>query len=327
MERTLEAAKRLPPKRRGYLLQKIAGGARAPIRSVNAITPNQKTDLSFDCTTLCPKHVMAGVLTGDRERKYPCSYCYVDTGRKGLFAKTACAIAADNTNRILRMRQPGVDKLNAGGGLRVFSSADYVDTPRCNQMINNLIRNAKKRGLKLKAITKRPKFVKRYAKDFDTINVSVDTIGEGMSWKQARSFASQYPNVVQIRAVAMNPRDMHKWAQKPPCRLANPREMCVDVITLYHGARKHYARKKIDPEWEKEITKRRREGEEINDEIDMEPMNLHKTEVQKMVEEAGDPTRTCCQGGKCATCQVKCRSDQCVERPIIDQSVDDDIAF
>lgn len=176
---------------------------------MKVIGSNSKTIRSLDLSTECPK----------RRAGNPCSYCYVETARKQGFRAKKVYDRIPYNNEILRLRQSTIDKLNAIGGLRIFSFGDYIEW--MDEDLMQVFKDAKERGLKLKAITKVPEFVEKFHDYVDIINVSVDNLGEGMDWDTAKELKRKYPNV-KIRCAIMKDEDLDalEW---------------VDIITFNHA--------------------------------------------------------------------------------------------
>jgi hypothetical protein len=182
---------------------------------------NLKTIKSLELSTNCPK----------RQAGHPCSYCYVETSRQAGFRAKIVHDRIPYNEEILRLKQDVVDSLNACGGLRIFSFGDYMSW--MDEDLERVIRDARARKLKLKAITKQVDFVHKYHNDIDIINVSVDAMGEGVGIEVAKSLRQQYSNV-RIRAAIMDPDDLEKldW---------------VDILTFNHARNGYhlFSRKEI----------------------------------------------------------------------------------
>lgn len=177
---------------------------------LTAVCENSKTIRSLDLSTICPR-LLAG---------HPCSYCYVNTARKSGFNAKQMALRVPYRGEILRLRQTTIDRLNAVGGLRIFSFGDYM--PWMDDELKHVIADAERRGLKLKAITKVPLFVKKYAAAMNVINVSVDSLGSGVPRRVAEELREHY-NSVFIRAAIMSRQDLETLAW-------------ADIYTLNHAA-------------------------------------------------------------------------------------------
>ena len=155
------------------------------------ISRNEKTFRSIDFLRNC---------------KRGCPYCYVSNARKRGYN------ASNNDHRkyngeILRLSDATVKTLNRIGGLRFFSFGDYTVDDDNN--IHRALRDAETIGLDVKAITKRPDFIKRFAK-YDAlkiINVSIDNIGYGVPLQQARQLRHRYTKV-KIRSVVLQDSDL-----------------------------------------------------------------------------------------------------------------------
>jgi len=188
---------------------------------MKALMVNGKTIRSFDLSTVCEK----------QQQGKGCPYCYVNSKReiKDARAKAICFKTSYN-GEILRLKQKTVERLNKIGGLRLFAFGDYVNSPEADNIIEQLIDDCRKRGLKIKAVTKRLDFVEKYVLRIDCINLSVDSIGSGVDLNKALELKQRFPSVIKIRAVALNENDFENWRNKK----------FVDIITLYHGPRKNY---------------------------------------------------------------------------------------
>ena len=278
-----------------------------PVRE--AIRHNLKTGMSFECTTICPKHI----------RGVACKYCYVREAQERVrhtktkpHAVMACDYTVYNEGKdpdevkpVRMWSQEKINKMNAVGGLRLFSDADFVKTPQCHRALRELITESKERGLKLKAITKRTDFVRAYNEDIDTINVSVDTLGSGVRWKEAQELRDKYPNV-KIRAVALNRKEAKDWCAKP----------WVDVVTLYHGGVHTYNLDMSDPDIKRDVERRRAEDETVEDTVTTENMLTKSTKVLDYMESIGCTDRTCCIGGRCNVCRLKCAGGKCTKMEV-----------
>ena len=176
----------------------------------SCLMKNQKTFRSLDLTTICPK-----LLAGN-----PCPYCYVEGAREAGYNAKIKYDRTAYTGGILRLRKATIAKLNSTGGLRVFSFADYF--PWMDKELMVIVADAKKVGLKLKAVTKQAQFVHKFAQYFDIIHLSIDNIGHGVNWETAQRLRQQYPNVL-IRSVVLDESEIETL------------EKVSDIITLNHG--------------------------------------------------------------------------------------------
>lgn len=283
----------------------------AYIETRPAIRNNLKTLKSFECTTICPKHI----------RGIACQYCYVrasqelvkETERKPRAVK-ACAYTIYKKEgekegpvaKWARNNPEVIKKLNRMGGLRLFSDADFVNTPKCRQNLKELISESKENGLALKAITKQTQFVKEYHDDMKVINVSIDTIGDGMPWKEARTLREEYPNV-KVRATAMNKEEVGEFCALP----------WVDIVTPYHGrSGVTYHPRTDSPARERELESRRRAGEPIKDAVTTQNMKAHSPNFIEFLKGIKCVDRTCCVGGKCESCALVCGARKCHTRTV-----------
>ena len=192
----------------------------------SAIHANQKTGMSIDFSTSCPKRL--DNLTG------PCPYCYVEHGRvadklynmkgnvKGVFEQPY-------RNEVMQWPDDLIAELNRDGGIRMFSFGDYRPKEDFKN-VEMLLADAKARGLNVKAITKQPEFVKDWGDHPNlSMNISIDNVPRFISKNaptrsQAIKLKAGRDNI-QIRSVALNPADAEKFGRDP----------AVDVVTLYHG--------------------------------------------------------------------------------------------
>ena len=261
---------------------KIKEGEKIP-EPLRAIRDNSKTLRSFECTTLCPKHL----------RGIACTYCYVQAAIQRHFDDPAAC--AQTAYRGLGMNQKTIDELNRRGGLRLFSFADYIDTPQCDRKIEELNREAKSRGLLLKAVTKRTDFVEKHHDKMDVVNVSVDSIGSGVRWKEAQRLREKYPNVM-VRSVVANQDEIEEWGNRD----------WVDIITPYHNGVINYKLDRSDPYALREYEERRREGEGVKDSVTFRDMDSKKNpEVANRLSKYYN--KVCCLGGKkCGECGIVC---------------------
>ena len=172
---------------------------------------NEKTGMSCDFTTICPKR---------REGK-ECPYCYVKNARSlGFNAKKEIEYN-QYTGQVLRLTQKTIDKLNKAGGLRLFSFGDYMSEH--DEDIHNLLVDCEKRGLSVKVITKQLGFVEKFH-DYSAIaviNLSIDMVNSGINHEVAMLYRERY-NKVRIRCVILRDSDI-------------PNMLFCDVFTFNHG--------------------------------------------------------------------------------------------
>jgi hypothetical protein len=244
------------------------------IKQFSAIQANDKTGMSVDISTVCPKReklldmlreweratadVEKAAADGasdstlatlrDRADKLKpteasnptCNYCYVESGRDMLKINPNWIHAKEEKRgmqyqgEFSRMKKDKIAQLNKMGGLRFFGSGDYIEDSATDKQIERIIDDAEKVGLQLKAITKQERFVKKYGgrlftsgplkgKPVFNINMSVDP-QRGFNLTNAISIKKSYPGNVNIRVVAMNPKEAIEYSK----------EKEVDVITLLH---------------------------------------------------------------------------------------------
>ena len=211
------------------LIETRDGRDRTPDKS--AVRKNGKTFRSYDVTLACPKR------RPDRAPGVePCPYCFVEAereeanlirrrGKKPSRCPTGLIDQLEYTNEVLGMHQPTIDKLNLGGGIRMFSYADWVDTAKNRAMTCKFLDDCKKVGLNVKVITKQPGFVRLFHDHpaIKTINLSVDLVGAGIDEETIQELRSEYPKCT-IRGVALVPED------------AIALRDTADVVTLFHAA-------------------------------------------------------------------------------------------
>ena len=111
---------------------------------------------------------------------------------------------------MLRIRKLTIDKLNSCGGLRQYSFADYEEWH--DPEIEKMTKDAQKIGLKLKAITKQPKFIEKWHDRYNVIHVSVDSCGTGVPLDEAIELRKRYKNV-RIRLAVMSHEDVEKYGE------------------------------------------------------------------------------------------------------------------
>jgi hypothetical protein len=166
----------------------------------SAFASNQKTLLSVDFTSNCPK----------RRSGNPCSYCYVEYNRNIKFnPKTVYDYRAYNgeLKNTKKFNDRNIKKLNDMGGIRLFSFGDYM--PEHDNDITNFLNDAYEIGLYVKAITKVPEFIYKYH-DYPAlkvINISTDLVGHGVDHNLARELKSKYPKVL-IRVAIMKDEEL-----------------------------------------------------------------------------------------------------------------------
>jgi hypothetical protein len=270
---------------------------------LGAIHGNEKTGLSLDFSTLCGKRC-----TG----KGPCLYCYVDNvriseqlrgARKASTSRAKGLMESPYMSDILTMPDEVVKNMNATGGMRMFSFGDF--RPGIDDLqVKAALDDARKRGLKIKAITKEAQFIEQFAKQYEdilTINASWDELPRGVSnahsLDELVELKKRYPNV-RIRTVALNEDQLVR-------HLEDPR---IDVVTPYHGV--------SDP---KKLLKLVKEGNvnlsnKFGDDALLEMLTGWKdmgghsfkngpfyTDLKKKY-----PSKLCCVTGNDFTCPTKC---------------------
>jgi len=229
----------------------------------HAVHVNKKTLMSIDISSNCP--LMKGGT--------PCAYCYryMPEAHAELLAKDAGMTVeaykklkggnptkapksydfAPYKDEILQMDPDLIKFMNDKmGGLRVNSFGDYEAWQK--PILDKIMADAQKRGLKLKIITKQPEMIAVYGgRPGVSFNVSTDFAPE---------FAHLITNDSRLRALlskkssrkiissAMDPDEVVKLKKKDPsiksryvaiggrqeaiAAVADPR---FDVVTLYHG--------------------------------------------------------------------------------------------
>lgn len=162
-----------------------------------AISVNSKTGFSIDCTTDCPK----------RRNGKACKYCYVEASRNARFNAKIITETCTYAREILRYSAAKIAKLNASGGIRMFSFGDYMVEHR--ETIRQILDDCHTMGLNVKVITKVPDFITEFHDHpaIRRIHVSVDNVGDGVDWKIAKTLRKKYSKVL-IRSAIMNPEDV-----------------------------------------------------------------------------------------------------------------------
>jgi hypothetical protein len=170
-------------------------------KNVGALHANIKTGISIDLTTDCPK----------RRAGNPCSYCYVEASRKIGYTPKKVIDSCPYNGEILNFSRDKVDFLNQCGGVRMFSFGDYMTEHR--DTIGRILDDCEYVGLKVKAITKVPDFVKHFHDHpaLRVVNISVDNTGDGVDWKTAKRLRKRYAKV-RIRSAIMRPDDVKALA-------------------------------------------------------------------------------------------------------------------
>ena len=233
---------------------------RAPTAS--AVGGNIKTGITIDFTSSCPH----------RDAGHPCLGCYVEIRRQQVydfFKKLLdngvpyedlmnSAIEREWTFGKLKGKEfkfpnmhtkqvkggvyvddfttwsrSTINAENAKGGVRLFSSGDYNNTTEEDEMLAKLFADAKERGLKVKAITKSLDFVKKWAKETNITNISIDNFAKykarsnAPTLAQAVAMKKKYPQV-RIRALALNPEEVYMYGNMD----------AVDIVTPFRGSAK-----------------------------------------------------------------------------------------
>lgn len=180
---------------------------------------NSKTGLSVDFTTLC----------GPARLGRPCVYCYVAVARAN-HCNAKEVIDHVPYNGFVRDFSPGrIASLNALGGLRLFSHADYL--PELEDDVSRFLDDCTSMGLWAKAITKVEDFVKRFHayQALRVIHVSVDNLKGSRTGRSpithswARRLRERYAKLL-VRAVVLNYVDLDYFGACP----------WVDILTLNH---------------------------------------------------------------------------------------------
>jgi len=270
------------------------------LRGKSAIHSNDKTGLSVDFSTTCPKR---GCADG------ACPYCYVEAGRamKKVFNQPMAnkgLTENDYAGEITGWGDDMVQKLNKDGGLRMFSFGDF--RPGIDEKnVMGVLKDAKKKGLYIKAITKQPEFVKLYRDHPNMrINISVDNVPRRIS-KNAPTIAAAKKlqggrENVKIRAVALNKMEAEDYAKHAD----------IDVVTAYHGMTnfdpkgvRHNKLMKIiesqNPQLVEKVGYKKLQAYTDTWE------NLKKPKWSKEMHKKY-PGKFCCESGKCRGDKTKC---------------------
>ena len=229
---------------------------------VSCVMNNQKTIKSVDFTTDCPKR---------REGK-ACQYCYVEKARDINFNAKKVIPSIDYNYEVLRMSKSTVDKLNATGGIRMFSFGDYIPSEQYDK-VYAFLSDCRHKKLKVKVITKVPQFVDDFYNDFEdvfsVIHLSIDNIGDGVPHDIARMYRMTYKKVI-IRAVILNGDDVE---------VLNP---ISDILTFNHADVKIEGKNCIN-------------------------YKRIKTEYMDIIKDTFRD-KMCCISGSCETCPIKCKA-------------------
>ncbi len=191
---------------------------------LKAVRKNYKTGLSFDPTTMCLK----------MRRGTPCEYCYVAYHRdKGDMFSTQVVDLINYDGEVLRQRVATVADMNKVGGIRMFSSGDFLRTHR--KHVIAFLNDCQTRGMQAKAITKNIHFVYEMHDHLalSCVNLSIDslgpTAGSPVPYNLAVNVKKDY-HKVRIRCVALSPDELTTYGD----------DKNVDVITLNHGKNGFY---------------------------------------------------------------------------------------
>jgi hypothetical protein len=239
-------------------------------RAGSLCNDNGKTIKSFDLTTVCAK-VQAGK---------PCAYCYVETARKDGFRAKAQIDRIEYDNWVVRMDPQLIARLNAVGGVRMFSFGDY--DPRYRDDVTRFLGDCYLAGLYAKAVTKVPAFIAHHHDHaaISVIHLSVDNLrdprrGSPVTFDRARRMREQYRKVL-IRAVCLSPEDLEFFGKQDWC----------DILTLNHGNNGFH--------------------------------RFTKDERRQARERYGD--RLCCAASICADCTVRCGVDKVSDEDVTSQA-------
>lgn len=331
---------------------------------------NSKTGLSWNPGSMCPKQeVFANYVRRQIEENdlqiealanpdviagfydqavadgidVPCSYCYVEGGRRRAIAAHYSGKPIGGVNftmakkairtvpykdQILRWSQDKIDRVNRYGGLRMFSFSDYIQ-PAHRVEVEKLLKDAEKRGLSIKAITKTQSFIDDFADTGIVINQSIDAMDAkfGIDWEQAALNKERYPNVF-VRITARNENEVDR-ALKLKYRVKNGRVEFLDAWNTngktgpleQHGLpttrRKDYEKRLKEKGWKNFIdvvTPYHHEGDGPVPEnySDMAYNKKAGIELKKWADKHGHSDRLCCMvGGKCwsdthGQCKTNC---------------------
>lgn len=230
------------------------------VKTLSPIMNNQKTIKTVDFTTNCPK----------RQKGTPCKYCYVEAKRNIGFNAKKVIDNINYNNEILKMNKSTIDKLNAVGGIRLFSFGDYMiehDTD-----IRSFLNDCRTKKLYVKVVTKQLEFIDKFYNEFEdiisVIHISIDNIENGVDIPTALNYRKQYKKVL-IRSVILKESDIEAI------------EPISDILTFNHENIKHNVPNSINFKLKKDL---------------MDQMkNTYKVKM-------------CCQSGSCTTCNVKCKA-------------------
>lgn len=174
---------------------------------------------------------------------------------------------------ILNWKQPAINKLNSGFGLRMYSDSDYVPAFLLENM--QVVTDAAVKGLKMLAYTKDAGFAEVFGKTGMGINISVfgqydEQTGTvhmdgmmGADWDRAKAVRAKYDNVGTV-FVATNDKAV-EWALD---------QDWIDVVIPFHTVRtgaevaKYYGYKDYKSQqedaksgdWKEENARRKAEG-------------------------------------------------------------------
>ena len=237
-------------------------------RDDKALRENAKTVRSFDVTLICPR----------KRGGKACSYCYVEAGRaaaeyatiqgkRGPMNPVKCLDQLHYNGEVRRLRPETIAKLRAAGGIRMFSQADWYDTPYNRAQTCRFLDDCAAMGLRAKAITKQADFVRLFHDHpaLSVVNLSVDSTGESLRRAQVEKLQARYPKVVS-RAVVLTPEQLEQLAW-------------VDVLTLYHA------------------------DDAISDKLRQRGYHVWQ-EKEKAQVHADRPGQVCCTGNRCTRCSA-----------------------
>jgi len=182
-----------------------------------------------------------------------------------------------------------IKKFNVSGGVRLYSFSDY--NPEDDESLGALFKDADEIGLQIKAISKDPEFVKKWADRTGVTNLSVDNLekdygihSNSLSLEDAVALKKKKKNV-RIRTVAFNPEEAIRFAKVPE----------VDIVTPFHGRVNRLPKEMQDKAMDM------KHGTPAHKEL------FKRIKSELSPEEKG---KFCCYTGKCDTCKVGCGSDK-----------------
>lgn len=210
---------------------------------------------------------------------------------------------------LLKWSEETINQTNSQGGLRLYANSDYGSSTNGieweDQQLTRLFDDADRVGVKVKAITKQPEFVKKWSDRTSVTDLSIDDLktygvpSNAIDISQAKALVKEHPKT-KIRVVAFNPEEAEMYAKDP----------AISIITLFHGS----------------PGKLPDEMEAINV-VDMSHGTPAWKDAMQRIKALGAGKKVCASGssGTCATCPALCGVKESKSKLLTTMQVVDEI--